>query len=854
MRFFLTAALALCIASLPAYSQQTATASNVTTVPEDQSDREARVVIATSGGISLGSYQAGVNWGLVELLRRAQMDDTLRSQIARSGMATPRIVGLSGASAGTINSIMSAMHYCRDGGRVLPEESLFWRTWVDVGWRELMPYGSKVQPPEYGLIDRAYFSDVLLERLRSDLSLPGRPGCSVQVAASLTKQLSAKEEVFDRVSIAVQRHVGTYAIAVDSASQKMKLQQASPLLRRDGSVGFQISLASPRPDNELSVDQVFELAKASSSIPFVFAPILLDYYRSDALDQTGVCPMARPNAVGCAKPFSARFVDGGAFDNRPIGVADRLLATSRDAEPPTRPTLLHTIFIVPSARRTEVLAAPDTASERVGGSSLVTQVLGNMWGAASAYELHAYSRNRSIDTGHVVAVADTVEVTSRALPIFGETLKNFGAFLARPFREHDFYVGVYDALHFAADRLCGRVTALPDQSHATVLAECHVNTLASLTHRVDVGCTGRLMVSRFYFREHAVTPELGDGDEECLRFGVSDSRVRMLLLTADLYEKSYLTDTKCVKSYSAIENVVCESGLLKFAHLAVSEGLTREMREYVRVHPECSVSYTSVDSISAACFADDFVIRLLETPNDFLKRLTFSGLERAAAVERVGQRMEQAGFSDARLGVANAILRNIIGRPTRSSWEWDRSSVPRECPDGNLYPKLGWCGVVQSAFRGLVPYYATGGIGAISFETGVRPSYHADAEVSLVMPLSVHYGRVNNLTPVKDGAPARQPWGSAGLGIEWRNHSIMVNSCFVSMSWRTSFSKETQVMPNERHLYRMSCDLMASRFTVGVTTTRFTGRNRETWALTFGLADLNGLLYWLVPQELRTRF
>src|SRR5690606_12782779 len=137
-------------------------------------------------------------------------------------------------SPGTNNSLMSSLQYCRGGARILPEESIFWRTWVDVGWRELMPYGSTVQPPEYGLIDRAYFSDVLLPRIKWELAQEGRPGCYVQVAASLTRQLSAKEEVFDRVTIAVQRHVGTYALSVDS-SGRMRLEQASPLLRNDGS-------------------------------------------------------------------------------------------------------------------------------------------------------------------------------------------------------------------------------------------------------------------------------------------------------------------------------------------------------------------------------------------------------------------------------------------------------------------------------------------------------------------------------------------------------------------------------------------------------------------------------------------
>ena len=41
-------------------------------------------------------------------------------------------------------------------------------------------------------------------------------------------------------------------------------------------------------------------------------------------------------------------------------------------------------------------------------------------------------------------------MTTRGLPLVGELFAHFGAFLGRPFREYDFYVGVYDAMHFAA--------------------------------------------------------------------------------------------------------------------------------------------------------------------------------------------------------------------------------------------------------------------------------------------------------------------------------------------------------------------------------------------------------------------
>jgi predicted acylesterase/phospholipase RssA len=818
---------------------------------------EARVVLATSGGISLGSYQAGVNWGLVELLRRTQTDDTLRRMIAQSGTALPRLVGFSGASAGTINSLMSAIHYCTAGANIRPEESLYWKIWVDVGWRQLMPVGSIVRPPEYGVIDRSYFQDVLLPRLASALQKEGRAGCNVQVAGSLTKQRAITEEVFDHVMISVQRHVGTYALSVESDTRKMRLHQASPALRGDRALGVQIVPAPDVPSTTLEVQQVFDLARASSSIPVVFAPVELAYYRAGELDSVGVCPRAREHSHTCAPPERARFVDGGAFDNRPISIADRLLSASVNEEPLTEKTFLHTIFIVPSAKRVEeVSQAVDTTHDRAGGTQAATQFLGGMWKAASEYELHAYQRARQADKERKISVADTIEVTSRAFPIFGEALGHFGAFLARPFREHDFYVGVYDAMHFSADRLCASFNTDTTPAGLMRHALCHVKTFDALMHRVDVGCTGHLLVSLFYAREHGLSPNTDHHEPyPCKPEGDELRRHAILQMTAQIFAANLLKPAKCSNSYSAFENILCGSGLLAFTKEAVKRGLNDSVRVLIKGKEACHLTHTKVDSLAAACFADEYFLKLLEQPNDFMKRLSFAGLDRMAAVERTAQRIEGSGAAT-KLGFANSVIRSAFGTPTHMEWTWDQSSVPKECPNGNLYPRLGWCGFVQSFFRVAVPYYAAGGFGSTVFETGWRPAFHLDAENSIVFPLGYHIGRVSSTRGSSPDDALRRPYFSAGIGSMWRNHSILLNECLVSASARHNlpWAKDVEFPHRERFMYRASCDLLASRLTVGITTTRLAFGAQRAWSLTLGFADLNGLLYWMLPQEIRTKF
>jgi hypothetical protein len=90
----------------------------------------------------------------------------------------------------------------------------------------------------------------------------------------------------------------------------------------------------------------------------------------------------------------------------------------------------------------------------------------------------------------------------------------------------------------------------------------------------------------------------------------------------------------------------------------------------------------------------------------------------------------------------------------------------------------------------------------------------------------------------------------------WRNHSILLNECLVSASARHNlpWAKDVEFPHRERFMYRASCDLLASRLTVGITTTRLAFGAQRAWSLTLGFADLNGLLYWMLPQEIRTKF
>src|SRR5215471_5415870 len=85
-------------------------------------ERPEALALTVSGGVSLGTYQAGYLYFAIEASRRLA--------------AAPPLRLITGASAGSINALMALLASCGPAATD-PEQSLFWRSWVDLGFREL---------------------------------------------------------------------------------------------------------------------------------------------------------------------------------------------------------------------------------------------------------------------------------------------------------------------------------------------------------------------------------------------------------------------------------------------------------------------------------------------------------------------------------------------------------------------------------------------------------------------------------------------------------------------------------------------------------------------------------------------
>src|SRR5436190_11418849 len=165
-----------------------------------------RIALTLSGGVSLGTYEAGLTWGIVRYLRASD----------RGADLAP----VTGASAGAINALMAAAMWCeeRAGARDdNPDANLFHDLWTPVGLEELLPADPTAFTPQDGLLSVAPLERAL-QRLRAHLFSGGlrfEPGCAVSVGLTVTRD-PPEERVISGLRSRRQVFVIPWRFEVDS--------------------------------------------------------------------------------------------------------------------------------------------------------------------------------------------------------------------------------------------------------------------------------------------------------------------------------------------------------------------------------------------------------------------------------------------------------------------------------------------------------------------------------------------------------------------------------------------------------------------------------------------------------------
>jgi hypothetical protein len=336
--------------------------------------RASPYALTLSGGVSLGAYEAGINWALLKYLRSmAERDASV------DGKVLPDVVAITGASAGAINTLMSAISWCVDPEKVRstdiatrhPEltnavsKNLFFQSWIPIGKQELMPPRTKeglYRPGDYypsdGVLTRHAFTDVIgriagivglrkgeqtayglpiEEGERQGLSV-FKEGCSVPLGFTVTSETPFEQKVAG-LTVRNQRHFIPVRLTVRDGSVVFMNENVDPTAPGIGNVIYLPRAAYAESDGcdpvHYRVDNgaVIGAVLTSSAFPVAFGRRELKFCRPGKGKKDPACGPDTSTETGV-------FVDGGIFDNIPLG-ATKVLAEAGDEEADRRITYLY---------------------------------------------------------------------------------------------------------------------------------------------------------------------------------------------------------------------------------------------------------------------------------------------------------------------------------------------------------------------------------------------------------------------------------------------------------------------------------------------------------------------------------
>jgi len=301
----------------------------------DESSQEVPFVLAIRGGVSLGAYESGLNWALLHYMK----------QRSRPGQGGDRgYIGLeatSGASAGSINAVLSSISWCIDDTRIASgseyanalDDNVLRATWLGIGFEELLPrqtHSLADYRPDDGVLTRNAFGQTI-ERMERTLSSGDfRPGCEVPVAITVTR-VKPVERVIAGVAVQNQRFVIPLTFRADATGRVRIL--SCVMDSTDPGAGNVIYMQGT-PTGEATCPLVHSTAdlvdaiEASSAFPIAFGRKYLAYCmpREDVRDQI---PEGRGACPDDHVPLVDDFIDGGLFDNIPLGAARALAEPTR---------------------------------------------------------------------------------------------------------------------------------------------------------------------------------------------------------------------------------------------------------------------------------------------------------------------------------------------------------------------------------------------------------------------------------------------------------------------------------------------------------------------------------------------
>ncbi|MBN2716269.1 MAG: patatin-like phospholipase family protein [Deltaproteobacteria bacterium] len=248
--------------------------------------------ITIRGGSSLGAYEAGYLFMLTEAIKR------------NPDHFTPDV--LSGASAGTINAILSVVSLGTPP-QDNPLESIYYRIWTQLNFSELIDVDSPLTPP--GALSSRHLLWRIADQLRAEWLRGFKKDFSVVVGISTTRLLP--EKIITPGGLEIPNQQAKFVFRVSGQGNGRPPAMANFIW---GNPGMEQLLLPFGTDAKTDFNVMMQAVFASCGIPIVFPPQPIDYCVAKIRENS--TPVCTENEM-----YTDSFVDGGVVDNSPIHLA-----------------------------------------------------------------------------------------------------------------------------------------------------------------------------------------------------------------------------------------------------------------------------------------------------------------------------------------------------------------------------------------------------------------------------------------------------------------------------------------------------------------------------------------------------
>lgn len=353
---------------------------------------------ALSGGISLGIYEGGVFYSLINKDRATIAKDT-------------KVVY--GTSAGSINGLMGVFEIC--GFRETDMQSnLFWKMWIPNGIDQL----ESKDKNEISLLSRKS-SENLFPELRERWMEGFKEECDLHFGVAVSRKEPYVEELKEGLEIIRQAEFFSVHI-------RGRGKGKPPILENQKMANINSYRASlPVGESpEKDVEILLGLIQASSAFPSAFEPYPISFCYAK--------PGQRAPECNSHSAQTELFIDGGLYHNGPVGFAyDTLERNSKDKN--------YQIYYINASAPLIQQKGIQRKKEpkKTGVMEDFQDVFGNLIVQARKYELV-----KSLESNP--EIVHHLKVNLKHLPLASDPLYAFNGFLEKDFRKVDFYAGMYD--------------------------------------------------------------------------------------------------------------------------------------------------------------------------------------------------------------------------------------------------------------------------------------------------------------------------------------------------------------------------------------------------------------------------